>query len=700
MHLALRRWATVGIVATALTALLTPPASAAGTFSVLVFSKTAGFRHDSIPDGIAAIRDLGRDNGFTVDATEDATAFTADNLRRYRAVVWLSTTGDVFDSTEQGAFEQYVRGGGGYVGVHAAADTEYDWPWYGGLVGAWFQSHPSIQDATVRVEDRGNASTAHLGRSWDRRDEWYNYRANPRDQVHVLASLDESTYSGGTMNGDHPTAWCHGYDGGRAWYTGGGHTSESYAEPAFRAHLLGGIRYAAGAVQADCRPETGYTPLFDGTSKAGWSQAGPGGFSLDADGSLTSSGGLGLLWYSAKRFGAYSLKLDWKASGESNSGVFVGFPASDDPWSAVNNGYEVQIDPTDTPDRTTGAIYGFRSADIAARDAALNPPGEWNTYEIVVQSPTITVYLNGARINEFTSTDPARDISQGYVGLQNHGDGDVVSYRDVRVKELGGTPSSTIEAEAYSSASGVQPFDKPAASGGRVLGFVQAGDWAVYAGQDLTGVSRVTARVLPGAAGGTIEVRAGSATGALLGSAAVSRTGSWDTFLDVPIDLAASSATGLYLAFTGGSGSFFDVDTLTLTRSTGAETLLSRGRPATASSVENAAYPAGNAVDADPSTRWSSQFSDPQWIEVDLGAEKTVSRVKLSWETAYGSAYTVQTRRSASDAWADAASTTTGDGGTDDVSLGPVTARYVRVLGTTRGTPWGYSLYGFEVYGS
>ncbi|GGL80363.1 hypothetical protein GCM10010129_24960 [Streptomyces fumigatiscleroticus] len=406
---------------------------------VLVFSKTAGFRHDSIPEGIAAVRQLGASGGFTADATEDAGAFTARNLARYDAVVFLSTTGDVLNGAQQRAFEGYVRNGGGYVGVHAAADTEYDWEFYGGLAGAYFRSHPAIQPATVDVEDRAHPATSGLARTWDRTDEWYDYRTNPRQRAHVLASLDESSYTGGTMQGDHPIAWCQEYRGGRAFYTGGGHTKESYAEPAFREHLLGGIRWAMGDAQADCRPENGYRPLFDGTSLDGWQQAGPGSFTLDDDGTLTSSGGMGLLWYAASGFSAYSLKLDWKmagASGDDNSGVFVGFPPSDDPWSAVDNGYEIQIDATDTPDRTTGSVYGFRSADLKKRDRALNPPGEWNTYEIRVEGERLRVWLNGVQINDFTNTDPARSLTGGHLGIQNHGAGDQVSFRDIRIKEL------------------------------------------------------------------------------------------------------------------------------------------------------------------------------------------------------------------------------------------------------------------------
>ncbi|MBB4901202.1 lectin [Streptomyces griseomycini] len=411
-------------------------------YTVLVFSKTAGFRHSSIDDGIAALRDLGTANNFSVVATEDAQAFTTGNLARYKAVVFLSTTGDVLNAAQQTAFEQYVQGGGGYVGVHAAADTEYDWPFYEGLAGALFHSHPAVQTATVEVEDRAHDATAHLGGTWQRTDEWYNYRTNPRTTAHVLASLDETSYSGGNMSGDHPIAWCKDYQGGRAFYTGGGHTDESYAEPAFRRHLLGGIRWAAGMTEADCRPETGYTPLFDGSSASGWSQAGPGGFTL-ADGTLTSHGGLGMLWYSAEEFtGDYSLKLDWRTAGDDNSGVFIGFPSSDDPWSAVNNGYEIQIDATDAPERTTGAVYGFQSADLTVRDAALNPPGEWNTYELRVTGERLEIFLNGRKINDFTNTDPARSLRQGHIGIQNHGDGDEVSFRDIRIKQGDGQQPS------------------------------------------------------------------------------------------------------------------------------------------------------------------------------------------------------------------------------------------------------------------
>jgi type 1 glutamine amidotransferase len=421
-----------------------PPAMAVDTpYDVLVFSRTVGFRHDSIAVGTQAIRDLGAANNFTVTATEDPNQFNATNLSRFEVVVFLNTTGDVLNATQQTAFENHIRAGNGYVGIHSAADTEYDWPFYGQLVGAYFASHPAIQQATERIENRAHAATQHLNATWVRTDEWYNYRTNVRSSARVLATLDESTYSGGGMGADHPHTWCKTLQGGRSFYTGNGHTQASYGEANFRSMLLGGIRYAANRTKADCRPETGYTTLYNG-STTGWSQAGPGSFT-NSNGTLTSVGGLGILWYSAREFRSYSLKMDWRMPGDDNSGVFVGFPASSDPNTSINQGYEIQIDATDTPDRTTGSVYSFKSADIPARDAALNPPGEWNTFEILVEGERLRVFLNGVQINDFTNTDPARSLVSGHIGIQNHGTGDDVSFRNVRIRELGGpTPGNRI----------------------------------------------------------------------------------------------------------------------------------------------------------------------------------------------------------------------------------------------------------------
>ena len=217
---------------------------------VLIFSRTAGFRHDSITIGAKALTDLATSMGLESEWSQDAAAFTDANLARFGVIIFLSTTGDVLDEAQQGALERYMGAGRGWVGIHAAADTEYEWAWYQGLVGGAFKSHPAVQPATILVTDRTHPATAHLPERWVRADEWYDYRENPRGKVHVLMSLDESSYKGAAMDatpaGDHPIAWCHQYAGGRAFYTGLGHTAESFAEPAFIDHLKGAIAWALG----------------------------------------------------------------------------------------------------------------------------------------------------------------------------------------------------------------------------------------------------------------------------------------------------------------------------------------------------------------------------------------------------------------------------------------------------------------------
>ncbi|WP_205503954.1 ThuA domain-containing protein [Rufibacter psychrotolerans] len=212
------------------------------TPALLVFYKTAGYYHTSIPTGLAALQRLGKENNFTVDTTRNAAHFTPDSLAKYQAVVFLSTTQDVLNPAQQKVFERYIQGGGGFVGIHSATDTEYDWPWYNQLVGAYFESHPEVQQATIQVVDKAHPATSMLPTHWQRTDEWYNFKSiNP--SVKVLATLDEATYQGGKNGTNHPIAWYHTFDGGRAFYTAGGHTKESYAEPLFLQHLLGGINY-------------------------------------------------------------------------------------------------------------------------------------------------------------------------------------------------------------------------------------------------------------------------------------------------------------------------------------------------------------------------------------------------------------------------------------------------------------------------
>lgn len=214
---------------------------------VLLFSRTAEYRHEAIPVAIDALESVGDQRGWTVVATEDAATFDDVGLADFDVVVFLMTTGDVLSADQEAAFERFIRSGKGYVGVHSASDTEYDWPWYGQLVGAYFLGHGDIQAATVHVEAEGHPAHAEVPNPWTRTDEWYGFQTNPRDQVDVLLQVDETSFvaGAGAMGEDHPIAWCHEFDGGRSFYTALGHTAESYAESSFLAHLSRGIEWAA-----------------------------------------------------------------------------------------------------------------------------------------------------------------------------------------------------------------------------------------------------------------------------------------------------------------------------------------------------------------------------------------------------------------------------------------------------------------------
>ena len=213
---------------------------------ILVYSRTTGYRHSSIQAGVEALEKLGAEHGFGVEASEGVHCFRPGRLERYDAIVFLSTSGTVLDEMGRAALTHYLKQGGSWLGIHAASTTEYDWPWFEGLVGAWFDRHPEIQPAVIDVENREHPATAHLGEKWERTDEWYAFRRNPRSAVQdirVLLSVDEATYQGGTMGADHPLSWCHEYGGGKAFYTALGHAEETYRDPEFLQHVLGGLKW-------------------------------------------------------------------------------------------------------------------------------------------------------------------------------------------------------------------------------------------------------------------------------------------------------------------------------------------------------------------------------------------------------------------------------------------------------------------------
>lgn len=209
---------------------------------VLVFTKTTGFRHKSIPKGVETVKRILQSEDIAAVHTEDARYFCADSLSQFGAVIFLSTTGNIFNDEQKAAFQHFIRSGNGFVGIHAASDTEFEWPWYGELVGGYFTQHPPVQKAKIDVVDRKHLATKHLQKVWWHKDEWYDFR-DIQPGLHILMTLDERTYKGGTMGKFHPIAWFREFDGGRTFYTGLGHTDESFDEIPFQQHIVGGIKY-------------------------------------------------------------------------------------------------------------------------------------------------------------------------------------------------------------------------------------------------------------------------------------------------------------------------------------------------------------------------------------------------------------------------------------------------------------------------
>jgi len=224
-------------------------------FSVLLFTKTADFHHDSVAAGVIAIQELAKLHDFKVFWTDDAKRHINDKeLAKYKVVIFLLTTGDVLNDEQQAAFERFIRAGGGFVGIHSAADTEYDWAWYTKMVGYMFHIHPAVQTATIKVEDYNFPGMDRFAKRFLATEEWYEFSAPKSDNLKFLLSVDEKTYKpaakwaekeGKGMGDFHPISWYHEYDGGRAFYTALGHLPATYSDAAFMHHVYGGIYWAA-----------------------------------------------------------------------------------------------------------------------------------------------------------------------------------------------------------------------------------------------------------------------------------------------------------------------------------------------------------------------------------------------------------------------------------------------------------------------
>ncbi len=422
--------------------------------SVQVFSKTCGFRHASIEAGVEALRDLGAAR-WRISATEDSHELIR-RLGSSDVVVFLNTTQDVLDVEHQAVFERWLRSGGGFLGVHAAADTEYNWPFYGTLLGgAWFARHPAIQEAVIDIEDRAHPTVAHLPSTWSRTDEWYDFVDSPREQVHVIASLDESSYQGGGMGGDHPIIWTVPVGQGAAIYTGLGHTSESWREPAFLEHVASAIDWAA---------QDGWVTLSSALdawrSGGGWRMRGA---AVGNGTTISSKQGSGVLVNDAgpragdlvtrASFGDCAVHVEFLIPEGGNSGVYL------------QGRYEIQILDSHGVESPTpgdcGGVYerwdesrepkGFEGTPPAVNGSS--PAGVWQSYDIVFRAPRFgpdglkvedarleRVVHNGVPIHQrVTLSGPTRgggtrESATGPLRLQ--GDHGPVAYRNLRIRRL------------------------------------------------------------------------------------------------------------------------------------------------------------------------------------------------------------------------------------------------------------------------
>ena len=377
---------------------------------VLVFSKTAGFRHDSIEAGAEAIATLAKGK-WSVVLSEDSNVFKPQTLEQFEVVIFLNTTLDVLDDQQQTAFEAWLRGGGGWVGIHAAADTEYDWPFYGEMLGrAWFAGHPAVQEATIAVEDASHPAMAHLQPTWTRTDEWYNFATSPRTDVHVLASVEETSYEGGSMGSDHPIVWTVPIDNGVAFYTGLGHTIESWAEPAFLSHVSGAIDWASNhgwisldQLDLDWAPHVGWAEVSGIELKDGAivvvPETGVGGGEVF----LSAGHGKSRDLVSTAVFGDMELHLefmvpDWWVTRACMCKVGMKYKSSTQQERQTSR-------------RGTAGVYtsgGMRPETQRALRAGLHvvnaakPAGQWQSYDIVFRAPTFNsdgTKLTNARLD-------------------------------------------------------------------------------------------------------------------------------------------------------------------------------------------------------------------------------------------------------------------------------------------------------------
>ncbi len=435
---------------------LRPPAAPAKARKLLVYTACKGYVHSAIGHGTLALRILGEKSGaFTITAADDPAVFKPENLRNFDGICFNNTTGELFDDPVlKRALLDFVRGGGGIVGIHAATDCFGQWPEFGALMGGYFDGHPWNEQVRVRVDEPGHPVVAMLSEPFDIADEIYQFKEPfSRDRLRILLSLDP----GGTdmkkpgmkrAADDFAVSWVRNYGQGRVFYCSLGHREEVFWNPLVLAHYLAGIQFALGDLRANALPSSRAEPdgweRLVGTDLTGWICK-PESWAVE-DGALVRRGA-GDIW-TEQEFGDFVLELEFKFSAGANSGIFFRTANLAD---AVQTGIEMQVLDThgQPPDRhACGAIYDC----VAPAKQAVRPAGEWNQVTLTCRGPQITVVLNGEPIVDMNLdrwTEPGKNPDgsankfrtaykdmprRGRIGFQEHG-GEVV-YRKIRIKPL------------------------------------------------------------------------------------------------------------------------------------------------------------------------------------------------------------------------------------------------------------------------
>ncbi len=432
---------------------------------VLYVTHTAAFRHAVLERSHEVMRELAEASGaFDVVVTEDPALLTADNLAQYDAVVFYTTGELPMDASQQSALLDFVAGGKGFVGIHSATDTFYEWPEYGRLIGGYFDDHPWHQEITIKVDDQNHPATRHLGASFTLNDEIYQVKDWSRSDVHVLLSVDTSSLDLEDErvhrdDGDFALAWTRPYGQGRVFYTALGHEPDVWNDARFGTHVTEGIRWAIGAVDSEPPPNNltdreradGWELLFDGTTIDAWrgfKQDGlPVGWSVE-DGAVVRTGEGGDI-VSREEYGDFDLKVDWRLESGGNSGIF--FRVSEDADAVWHTAPEVQLldDAAHADGRTPVTSAGSNYAINAPTRDAARPIGEWNTLRLVVQGSHVEHWLNGVEVVDYElgtpewqtlvaaskfAEFPYGESPRGHFALQDHGDR--VGFRNIRVRRL------------------------------------------------------------------------------------------------------------------------------------------------------------------------------------------------------------------------------------------------------------------------